>query len=126
MLQHGSVFAGDLARMLGAAGVEISHALWELVAAGLATADGFDPLRMLIDPRRKLSLQSGGERRLREEWQADAGVCWDCRKAMSLLTHNGRPHFAKSRLNRHAVCCWRAMALCFAMRCRGVDDSTLA
>jgi ATP-dependent helicase Lhr and Lhr-like helicase len=59
MLQHGSVFAGDLARMLAAPAAEISHALWELVAAGLATADGFDSLRVLIDPRRKLSLQAG-------------------------------------------------------------------
>jgi ATP-dependent helicase Lhr and Lhr-like helicase len=59
MVQHGSAFAGDLARMLSAPTVEISHALWELVAAGLATADGFDSLRVLIDPRRKLSLQAG-------------------------------------------------------------------
>ena len=58
MVQHGSAFAGDLARMLGAPVLEISHALWELVAAGLATADGFDSLRVLIDPRRKLSLQA--------------------------------------------------------------------
>jgi ATP-dependent Lhr-like helicase len=28
-------------------------ALWELVAAGLVTADGFDNLRALIDPRRR-------------------------------------------------------------------------
>jgi ATP-dependent Lhr-like helicase len=27
--------------------------LWELVAAGLVTADGFDSLRVLVDPRRK-------------------------------------------------------------------------
>jgi ATP-dependent Lhr-like helicase len=59
MLQYGSAFAGDLARMLGAPAAEISHALWELVAAGLATADGFDSLRVLIDQRRKLSLQAG-------------------------------------------------------------------
>ena len=59
MVHHGSAFAGDLARMLGTPAVEISHALWELVAAGLATADGFDPLRVLIDPRRKLTLQAG-------------------------------------------------------------------
>jgi ATP-dependent helicase Lhr and Lhr-like helicase len=53
--QHGAAFAGDLARSLGASAAESSLALWELVAAGLATADGFDSLRVLIDPRRKIS-----------------------------------------------------------------------
>lgn len=32
---------------------EIETALWELVTAGLVTADGFDNLRSLIDPRRR-------------------------------------------------------------------------
>ena len=32
---------------------ELHNALWELVAAGLVTADGYDSLRSLIDPRRK-------------------------------------------------------------------------
>ena len=55
--QHGAAFAGDLVRMLGAPAAEVSRALWELVAAGLATADGYDALRVLIDPRRKAVLQ---------------------------------------------------------------------
>lgn len=49
----GAMFAGDLVRALGAPAAELDLALWELVAAGLVTADGFDSLRMLIDPRRK-------------------------------------------------------------------------
>jgi ATP-dependent helicase Lhr and Lhr-like helicase len=32
---------------------EIETALWELVAAGMLTADGFDNLRSLINPRRR-------------------------------------------------------------------------
>ena len=32
---------------------EIETALWELVAAGIVTADGFDNLRSLIDPKRR-------------------------------------------------------------------------
>jgi ATP-dependent Lhr-like helicase len=51
---QGAMFAGDLVRRLGAPAAEIDLALWELVAAGLVTADGFDSLRMLIDPRRHL------------------------------------------------------------------------
>jgi ATP-dependent Lhr-like helicase len=51
--QYGAVFAGDLVRGLGAPAEQVDRALWELVAAGLVTADGFDSLRVLIDPRRK-------------------------------------------------------------------------
>jgi ATP-dependent helicase Lhr and Lhr-like helicase len=51
--ERGAMFPGDLARALGAPAEEVSRALWELVAAGLVTADGFDSLRVLVDPRRK-------------------------------------------------------------------------
>ena len=51
--ERGATFAGDLVRMSGAPAEEVHRALWELVAAGLVNADGFDSLRMLIDPRRK-------------------------------------------------------------------------
>src|SRR5271170_582549 len=51
--ERGAMFSGDLARGFGAPIAELQRALWELVAAGLVTADGFDSLRMLIDPRRK-------------------------------------------------------------------------
>jgi ATP-dependent Lhr-like helicase len=49
----GALFAADLVRALAAPPPELTRALWELVAAGLVTADCFDSLRMLIDPRRK-------------------------------------------------------------------------
>ncbi|HEX6495057.1 MAG TPA: DEAD/DEAH box helicase [Acidobacteriaceae bacterium] len=51
--QAGAAFAADLARQLTAPIAELHNALWELVAAGLVTADGYDSLRSLIDPRRK-------------------------------------------------------------------------
>jgi ATP-dependent Lhr-like helicase len=35
---------------------EVEDGLWELVAAGIVTADGFDNLRSLIDPKRRLAL----------------------------------------------------------------------
>jgi ATP-dependent Lhr-like helicase len=38
---------------------EVETALWELVAAGLITADGFDNLRALIDPKRRSGQGSG-------------------------------------------------------------------
>jgi ATP-dependent Lhr-like helicase len=64
LMQCGAVFAGDLVRGLGVSAEQVNRALWELVAAGLVTADGFDSLRVLIDPRRKATLQ-GGLRRAR-------------------------------------------------------------
>jgi ATP-dependent Lhr-like helicase len=51
--QAGAAFAADLARQSGVPLAELHNALWELVAAGLVTADGYDSLRSLIDPRRK-------------------------------------------------------------------------
>jgi ATP-dependent helicase Lhr and Lhr-like helicase len=33
--------------------IETQHALWELAAAGLAVADGFDQLRAMLDPGRR-------------------------------------------------------------------------
>ncbi len=62
LAQYGAVFAGDLVRGLGAPAEQVNRALWELVAAGLVTADGFDSLRVLIDPRRKALFQGGLKR----------------------------------------------------------------
>ena len=62
LAQYGAVFAGDLVRGLGIPAEQVNRALWELVAAGLVTADGFDSLRVLIDPRRKAAFQGGLKR----------------------------------------------------------------
>ncbi len=51
--QRGASFAADLQRLLGLTKQEVQHALWELATAGLASADGFDQLRGMMDPRRK-------------------------------------------------------------------------
>jgi ATP-dependent helicase Lhr and Lhr-like helicase len=62
LAQYGAVFTGDLVRGLGLPAEQVNRALWELVAAGLVTADGFDSLRVLIDPRRKAVFQGGLKR----------------------------------------------------------------
>ena len=51
--QKGACFAEDLQRLVGLSSIETKHALWELAAAGLAAADGFDQLRAMIDPERR-------------------------------------------------------------------------
>jgi ATP-dependent Lhr-like helicase len=59
-LQHaGASFVADIVRGAKHLKAEIETALWELVTAGLATADGFDNLRSLIDPRRRAGHGSG-------------------------------------------------------------------
>ncbi len=57
--ERGAMFSGDLARSFGVPVADMQRALWELVAAGLVTADGFDSLRVLIDPRRQGGRKSG-------------------------------------------------------------------
>ena len=50
---RGASFFADLVRMTNHLPTEVEEGLWELVAAGLVTADGFDNLRALMDPRRR-------------------------------------------------------------------------
>ncbi len=51
--QRGASFFADVVRGMGRLKAEVETALWELVAAGMITADGFDNLRALIDPKRR-------------------------------------------------------------------------
>ncbi|MGE3320143.1 MAG: DEAD/DEAH box helicase [Candidatus Berkiella sp.] len=52
--QRGASFFADIVRDLGRLQAEVEAGLWELVALGRITADGFDNLRALIDPKRRL------------------------------------------------------------------------
>ena len=51
--QRGACFSNDLQRLLTFTRPQTQRALWELATAGLASADGFDQLRGMMDPRRK-------------------------------------------------------------------------
>ncbi|MHB1937568.1 MAG: DEAD/DEAH box helicase [Acidobacteriaceae bacterium] len=50
---RGACFVEELQRSADLTMEQVEHALWELTAAGLAAADGFDQLRAIMDPRRK-------------------------------------------------------------------------
>jgi ATP-dependent Lhr-like helicase len=63
--QRGASFFADIVRGTDKLKAEIETALWELVAAGLVTADGFDNLRSLIDPKRRAGQGSGRNTRPR-------------------------------------------------------------
>jgi ATP-dependent helicase Lhr and Lhr-like helicase len=56
---RGASFFVDIVRGTGKLKSEVETGLWELVAAGLVTADGFDNLRALIDPKRRSGQGSG-------------------------------------------------------------------
>ena len=59
-LRHrGASFFADIVRATGKLKAEIETGLWELVAGGVVTADGFDNLRALIDPKRRAGQGSG-------------------------------------------------------------------
>ncbi len=62
---RGASFFSDIVRGTGKLKSEVETALWELVAAGLLTADGFDNLRALIDPKRRSGHGSGRSARPR-------------------------------------------------------------
>jgi ATP-dependent Lhr-like helicase len=51
--QRGASFFADVVRGTGKLKAEVETALWELVTAGMITADGFDNIRALIDPQRR-------------------------------------------------------------------------
>jgi ATP-dependent helicase Lhr and Lhr-like helicase len=63
--QRGASFFADIVRGTDKLKAEIETALWELVAAGVVTADGFDNLRSLIDPKRRAGQGSGRSSRPR-------------------------------------------------------------
>jgi ATP-dependent Lhr-like helicase len=57
--ERGASFAADIQRILDLSKQQTQQSLWELAAAGLAAADGFDPLRAMMDPKRKAASRAG-------------------------------------------------------------------
>ena len=76
--QQGASFFADLVRMTNHLPAEVEQGLWELVAAGLVTADGFDNLRALMDPHRRRA--EGRERARRPRHSAGR---WSLLKPLS-------------------------------------------
>jgi ATP-dependent Lhr-like helicase len=58
--QHGASFFAELARACGRESNEVEDALWELVAAGKVTADGFENLRALLEQRGRRPRRAAG------------------------------------------------------------------
>jgi len=69
--KRGALFFADIVRGTRKLKSEVEASLWELVAAGMITADGFDNLRALIDPKRR-----AGQGRGRTVRPRDSGGRW--------------------------------------------------
>jgi len=63
--QRGALFFPDLVRATGKLKAEVETCLWELAAAGLVTADGFENLRALVTPKNVSGSALGKARRPR-------------------------------------------------------------
>ncbi|HSZ64303.1 MAG TPA: DEAD/DEAH box helicase [Terriglobales bacterium] len=63
--QRGALFFPDMVRATGRLKAEVETGLWELVAAGLVTADGFENLRALVTPKSASGTGIGKVRRPR-------------------------------------------------------------
>jgi ATP-dependent Lhr-like helicase len=50
---RGALFFAEIVRLSGRLQSEVEDGLWELVAAGLVTGDGYENLRALVDPKRR-------------------------------------------------------------------------
>jgi ATP-dependent Lhr-like helicase len=71
LTSRGALFFADIVRGTRKLKSEVEADLWELVAAGMITADGFDNLRALIDPKRR-----SGQGRGRTVRPRDSGGRW--------------------------------------------------
>jgi ATP-dependent helicase Lhr and Lhr-like helicase len=63
--RRGASFLADIVKDTRQLTSSVEDALWELAAAGLVTADGFENLRALIDPKRRLATARHHARRAR-------------------------------------------------------------
>ncbi len=98
--QRGASFFADLVRATGRLASEVEDGLWELVAAGLVTADGFENLRSLVDPKRR---RGEGRGRLARPRHA-AGRWALVRHSSSVVTKDARAvAFADQLLARWGV-----------------------
>ena len=107
MKQRGALFFPDMVRATGRLKAEVETGLWELVAVGLVTADGFENLRALVTPKSHpgSSVGSAGLRIAKSRRPRHASGRW------SLLHEAGsevaaRPTTGAERDRSIESCCW--------------------
>ncbi len=98
--QNGASFFVDLVRQTSRLASEVEDGLWELLAGGFVTADGFDNLRALIDPKRRRGEGRGSTKRPRH-----AAGRWALlsRHSTALKSEERVQHYAQQLLSRWGV-----------------------
>ncbi|MBV8550552.1 MAG: DEAD/DEAH box helicase [Acidobacteriaceae bacterium] len=96
--RNGASFFVDLAKHSHRLASEVEDGLWELLAGGLVTADGFDNLRALIDPKRRRGEGRGSKRRPRH-----AAGRW---ALMRTVPHEVKPEERAERFARQLLMRW--------------------
>ncbi|QPD03939.1 MAG: DEAD/DEAH box helicase [Candidatus Nitrospira kreftii] len=100
--ERGASFFADLARETNHLPAEVEGALWELVAAGIVTADGFDNLRALMDPHRRRA--EGRERARRPRYSAGRwSLLRQSHSALSLQPCELTEKVARQLLRRYGI-----------------------
>ena len=99
--QRGALFFPDMVRATSKLKAEVETGLWELVAAGLVTADGFENLRALVTPK-NLSGSTGvvGSRIAKVKRPRHAAGRW------SLLYTGLSTEATADRDSSAESCCW--------------------
>jgi len=103
--QRGALFFPDMVRATGRLKAEVETGLWELVAAGLVTADGFENLRTLVAPK---STVASGPGRLRRPRHAAGRWSLLYGDGAELHTRGSEPGAGETpHRDRNAEsCCW--------------------
>lgn len=99
--QQGASFFANLARTTNYLPTEVENGLWELVAAGLVTADGFDNLRALMDPHRRRA--EGRERSRRPRHAAGRWSLLRSAESAQRSAISVHEHIARQLLRRYGV-----------------------
>ncbi|MBH0204624.1 MAG: DEAD/DEAH box helicase [Nitrospira sp.] len=99
--ERGASFFTDLVRVTGRLASEVEEGLWELVATGQVTADGFDNLRALIDPHRRRA--EGRERSRRPRHAAGRWSLLRQGESCQLSAVSVSEHIARQLLRRYGV-----------------------
>jgi ATP-dependent Lhr-like helicase len=107
--QRGACFANDIQRIAYLARQQTQQALWELATAGLASADGFDQLRTMMDGRRKsATTDAPGKRTTRSTTGRWSLLSAELHAAPTAIEQARRTDaalesFARQLLNRYGV-----------------------
>lgn len=103
--QRGASFFADVTRDTHQLQAEVEQGLWELVSVGLVTADGFDNLRALLDPKRRRGMGRHQKRRPRHtigRWSLlTAGT--DLPDEQTISTGNPTEAWARQLLRRYGI-----------------------